>query len=257
LRTGFVETGKDMGSGDYSLVRRPKVIVMSGNEVSPLNLGEIWHFFEEELDYPVDLVNMDHIDGVSLDAYNVFILPEGYYTLEEEMLGKINTWVSAGGRLVVVGSAVNKVAGKEGFGIESKSAVEPDSVKQDYIVHTPDAYNTGDRKVLSDEIPGTIFQTTLDRTHPLTSGLGDAYWSLKTSTASFKWLKDGGNAIYLDDTPLYYGFAGYKALEKTRKTLIAGQEKRGAGSVVYLVDNPLFRSFWNSGKVLFSNALFF
>jgi len=87
--------------------------------------------------------------------------------------------------------------------------------------------------------------------------LGDAYWTLKTSTSNYAWLKNEGNAIYLDDTPLYFGFAGYKALGDTKKTLIAGEQDKGAGSVVYLVDNPLFRSFWNAGKVLFSNALFF
>ena len=26
--------------------------------------------------------------------------------------------------------------------------------------------------------------------------------------------------------------------------------------VVYLVDDPLFRSFWQNGKLLFSNAVF-
>jgi hypothetical protein len=30
----------------------------------------------------------------------------------------------------------------------------------------------------------------------------------------------------------------------------------GRGAVVYLVDNPLFRGFWQSGKRLFSNAVF-
>jgi hypothetical protein len=30
----------------------------------------------------------------------------------------------------------------------------------------------------------------------------------------------------------------------------------GRGSVVYMVDDPLFRSFWENGKLLFSNAVF-
>ena len=30
----------------------------------------------------------------------------------------------------------------------------------------------------------------------------------------------------------------------------------GRGSVIYMVDDPLFRSFWENGKLLFSNAVF-
>ena len=36
-----------------------------------------------------------------------------------------------------------------------------------------------------------------------------------------------------------------------------GKEKFGNGSLVYLVDNMLFRGFWYSGKQVFSNAVFF
>ena len=27
------------------------------------------------------------------------------------------------------------------------------------------------------------------------------------------------------------------------------------GSVIYMVDNPLYRGFWHQGKILFSNAV--
>jgi hypothetical protein len=30
----------------------------------------------------------------------------------------------------------------------------------------------------------------------------------------------------------------------------------GRGSVVYLADDPLFRMFWQNGKLLFANAIF-
>jgi hypothetical protein len=34
-------------------------------------------------------------------------------------------------------------------------------------------------------------------------------------------------------------------------------ENKGNGSVIYMIDNPLFRNFWENGNILFSNALFF
>lgn len=257
IRTGFVESGKDFGSYDYALVRRPKVLALAGEGVRSLNLGEIWHFFEEELRYPIDLVEAGEIGTIALEAYNVIVLTEGYYSIGASAIERIQDWVTSGGRLVAIGSAINKLSGNDGFHIESKGAVEPDSADKEEPVHMPELFATSERRAISEDIPGSIFQTTIDATHPLCFGLGATYWSLKATTSNYKWLKDVGNAIYLDDSPRYYGFAGFKALEKTKNTLIAGQEDIGSGSVVYFVDNPMFRSFWNSGKVLFSNALFF
>ena len=107
------------------------------------------------------------------------------------------------------------------------------------------------------ELLGAVFKTKMDPTHPLSFGLGTTYYTLKTSASNYQWLPSNGNAIFLDDKPIYYGFTGKKAYEKINKTLIAGREQTGSGGIVYFVDNPLFRSFWNSGKVLFSNGLFF
>jgi hypothetical protein len=259
LKTGFVEEGKDFGSNEYHLIRRPKVLALAGEGVRSLNLGEVWHFFEEELKQPIHIVNADEMDYASLGQYNVLVLTDGSYALSDKDLTKISEWVEAGGRLVAIGSAIRKLAGKNGFEIASPSMDEDDEKesKKEDIIHTPETYGSDERKSLSKDIPGTIFQTTMDKTHPLSFGLGEAYWTLKTTTTNYAWLKGNGNAIYLDSTPHYYGFAGYLALEETKNTLIAGQQDKGAGSIVYFVDNPLFRSFWNSGKVLFANALFF
>jgi hypothetical protein len=37
---------------------------------------------------------------------------------------------------------------------------------------------------------------------------------------------------------------------------VFGVEDKGQGQVVYLVDNPLFRAFWENGKMVFANAVF-
>jgi hypothetical protein len=30
----------------------------------------------------------------------------------------------------------------------------------------------------------------------------------------------------------------------------------GSGDIIYLADNPIFRNFWENGKLLLSNAVF-
>jgi hypothetical protein len=41
-----------------------------------------------------------------------------------------------------------------------------------------------------------------------------------------------------------------------KNTLVFGVDNQGRGSVIYMVDNPLFRGFWENGKLFFANALF-
>ena len=74
---------------------------------------------------------------------------------------------------------------------------------------------------------------------------------------SYKYL-DNGSAVYLsegDNEPIS-GFAGSEAKKKIAETLIFGTEEMGRGQVIYMVDNPLFRGFWENGKLFFANALF-
>jgi len=257
ISTGFVESGKDLGSNSYPLVRRPEVLLLSGDQTDPTGLGEVWHFFEEELNYPLHIINVSALDQMDLSRYNELVMEEGYYDFKEETMKRISDWVSSGGHLIVMGSAIKSISGKDGFSIHQNRDVKQDSLQEEERMILPKAYSSGERDYITEGIQGAVFKTRMDKSHPLSFGLGVTYWTLKTSYTSYAWLKDEQNALYLDDDPRYFGFAGAKALEKTHKSLIAGEESHGGGSVVYLVDNPLFRSFWNNGKVLFSNALFF
>src|SRR5690606_18486777 len=51
--SGFSKSGPDFGSPDVKLVTKPKIAVLAGKYTSTLNYGEIWHFFEQQLSYPI------------------------------------------------------------------------------------------------------------------------------------------------------------------------------------------------------------
>jgi len=109
---------------------------------------------------------------------------------------------------------------------------------------------------MKNEITGAIFRARVDPTHPLAFGYGDSYYSLKLGNARYEYL-DGGTVVYLEEaTSPVAGFAGSEALKNRQHTLIFGQESHGSGHVTYLADNPLFRGFWENGKLFFANALF-
>ena len=51
------------------------------------------------------------------------------------------------------------------------------------------------------------------------------------------------------------GFAGSNALDKLGGSVVLGKARYGSGSVVVFTDNPVFRAFWENGKLLVVNAL--
>lgn len=63
-------------------------------------------------------------------------------------------------------------------------------------------------------------------------------------------------AYFDESTKNVNGFAGKNALKNVPKSLLFGEEQIGRGSIIYMVDNPLFRAFWENGKLFFANAIF-
>jgi hypothetical protein len=69
--------------------------------------------------------------------------------------------------------------------------------------------------------------------------------------------KDNRAAVYINNDCQTYGFIGNSLKQNLRQTPVAFSQPQGSGKIVYLIDNPLFRGFWEQGKMLFCNALFF
>ena len=80
--------------------------------------------------------------------------------------------------------------------------------------------------------------------HPLAAGYAPHYFSLKTRATAYEVLDGYGTVAHLPKgTKPFAGFSGDKAVDLQSESLLVGTEKYGRGSVVYLVDNPLYRNF--------------
>jgi hypothetical protein len=251
--TGYVDSGKDFGSGWVQMIDDVKVAVLSGEPTSTLRFGEIWHFFEQQLHYPFAVIDASYINRIDLSEYDVLVLPGGWgYNsfMDEEMLGEIKDWVRNGGKLIAMGGSISSISGEGGFGLKKKKT-EKDSSQ--YL----QPYDGSEREQIKSAITGAIFKAKVDNTHPLAFGYGKDYFSLKLGNNAFDYLSNG-NVVYLEknqNKPVS-GFAGSEAQKTIDKTLIFGVDNYGRGSVVYMVDNPLFRGFWENGKLFFANAIF-
>ena len=259
LESGMVTSGPDLGAYDVAPIDAPRVAVVMGDEVSSLSFGEVWFTFEEVWDYPMTAVR--GLDWLDWDAYDVVVLPRGWYGIEEDQKDDIASWVRAGGRLVAIGAACN--LGLDSWGLSQYSDDEDESARQDERdAHALEdryaPYALSDRNSIRSDIPGAVYRIHLDPTHPLAYGYGDGYWSIKTSASRYAHMNDGHNVGILGDqaTPIS-GFAGVRANAQLRESLSFGVMDLGQGHVIYLADNVLFRAFWKDGHKLFANAIFF
>ena len=81
-------------------------------------------------------------------------------------------------------------------------------------------------------------------------------WFIMKRSAGYPFLPSGYNIGYILDKEPVAGFAGFKYKDKVINTLVIGSEKIGSGEVIYITDNPYFRAFWKSGRILLGNVVF-
>jgi len=255
VRSGFVTSGPDFGSSDVPAIRAPRVAVLVDDAVSSNALGEVWHFFDRQLGYPLTLLPADAWDAATFGDYDVLILPNGSYSefLTDDRVEALQDWVRAGGRLIALERAVGALADHDGFAAEAKDAANTDSSD---VTNRLAVYGDRARDRLTERVPGSVYRVALDPTHPLAFGYDADTYAFKRGADGFAFLDDGWNVGVLREGEPVSGFAGYGTAEKLTDSLIFGVQEVGQGRVVYLVDNPLFRGFWHAGKLLFANAVF-
>lgn len=254
--TSFSDTGTDFGSPDVKIIHPPKVALLKGPYTSSLSYGALWHFFEQQLHYPVTNIDTDYFKNITLDQFDVLILPSGYYQsyLDESALSKIKDWVSKGGTLIAIDNALSTFADKEGFGLKRNSNEDAEKSEPNYLI----PYDQREQESVKHFITGSIFKTKVDVSHPLAFGYKENYFTLKAGTSSYGFLEGGNNVAYIEgDAERVSGFAGEEALKSLKNSLVFGEHRMGRGSVIYLADDVMFRSFWENGKLFLVNSLFF
>ncbi|MBP4141906.1 hypothetical protein J3S90_08830 [Flavobacterium sp. P4023] len=261
ISTGFSSNAKDVGGENFTLLTAPKIVLLSGKGVSSTEFGAAWFYLQETVDYPVSVVEVNNFNRIKLFDYNTLILADGDYNFSEEQQKKLSEWIKSGGKVIAMNGALSLFDGKEGYALSpfaseedklNSEKEEEDAVLKERFLD----YQETERRDISKSIPGAIIENTLNKTHPLSFGLGDKYYSLKTDDRTYSLLKDAINVAYIPKDYKSYGFIGNGMKKKLTNTVSFAVESKGDGMVVYMVDNPLFRGFWENGNLLFSNALF-
>lgn len=261
IESGYSVGGGDLGGEYYPLLEAPKVLLIAGSGISATDFGQAWFYMDEIADYPVSIVELNNLGRIDLDEFNTIIMPDGWYGTDESNKKRIDDFITDGGKVIAIGTALNQFEDRAGYSLtrfataeekdlETKQA-EDEALRARFL-----EYQNAERRAISGAVPGAIVENVLDRTHPLSYGLGEKYFSLKTNDAHYQLLKNVWNVAYVPANYKNFGFIGRSLKKKLENTVTFAVEQKGEGQIIYMVDNPLFRGFWENGNLLFSNALF-
>jgi len=244
--SGMMDQGPDIGSSTLKKILHPKVGILYNTEASSLSLGEIWHFMDVQLDFPVQMLRADEFNAAEFNDLNVLFIPEGFTS---NYNADLKEWIRNGGTCIVMGSAASNFMEAD-FGMTIGT-------------ETPEASNLAlgnyanmERSSISETIIGAIYKCETDETHPLAFGYGKTYFTLRLTPEKYPF---SGTIVQKikDSKGWVSGFSGYKVKAKQDSITTVGVQPLGEGCIVYFFDNPLFRGFWENGKLQVANALFF
>jgi uncharacterized membrane protein len=229
---------------------------LKGSGTSSLNYGAIWHFMETQLQYPITSIDTDDFKVDALQNFDVLVIPGGWYhrLLNDSLLSSLKEWIQKGGKVIAFDNALGTFEGKDGFALRKNQPKEVETEEKVNLI----PYGERERNSVKDHNPGSVYKVKMDSSHPMAFGYGDTYYSLKLGTDSYQLLEEGYNVGYIDnDVLVVSGFSGEDAKTSLKNSLVFGEARIGEGSIIYLVDDVLFRSFWENGKLLFVNSLFY
>ncbi|PQB04765.1 M14 family metallopeptidase [Aureitalea marina] len=254
--TSFSDNGTDFGSPDIKLVPKNRIAVLKGDGTSSLSYGATWHYFETQLNYPITSIDTDDFSTDALANFDILVMPSGWYgrMLNGNNLDGLKSWIRDGGKVIAIGGAAGAFEGKDGFGIASNETSDDEDEDSSKLL----PYDQREQDYVKNMITGAIYQVSVDNTHPMAFGYDKDYFSLKLGGTSYKLLDGGFNVGHIGEEPnSVSGFSGEKAKAGLKNSLVFGEQRMGRGSVVYLVDDVLFRSFWENGKLFMANSIFF
>ncbi|MBX2964215.1 MAG: zinc carboxypeptidase [Cyclobacteriaceae bacterium] len=252
--TGLDYKGLSLGSNNFATLREPKIAMLVGDGVSPLDAGEIWHLLDTRFHIPVSLVPVDVFNRINYDKYNTLILSTGSYSgLSDAAKERLRTWVQNGGVIIGLKTALTWL-NASGLG---KFDMKKDDKKDEPAKPKPYAdiaFSAG-----AEALSGAIFEIQADLSHPLFYGYTHSRLPVFKSGALFMERSKNafGNPGVFTANPLLSGYITKGSLDKLKNASFTGSSSIGQGRVIGFTENLAFRAFWFGSNKMLMNAIFY
>jgi hypothetical protein len=254
VTSGLSVSGVDLGSPSIETLEKPEIAILVGSGISSYDVGEAWHQFDQRYKIPITMIEKDEFGSADLDRYNTIIMSDGGYgDLSENSISELKEWIRNDGVLILQEGAVEWGISQDLVSLTAKE----DSGRFDFSddLDYVDLSNARGAQYIG----GTIFNATLDTTHPLGYGYNDEeIYVFRRGTQFYDQPENHFSVpVSLTDDPLASGYISDYNLELIRNTPSIVVDRHGGGRIISFVDNPNFRAFWFGQNKLFANAIFF
>ncbi|MDG1330594.1 MAG: M14 family metallopeptidase [Flavobacteriaceae bacterium] len=250
VSTGLSE-GIDLGSSNFKAIESQKVALIVGRGITPYDAGEVWHLFDQRYDMLISKLDTRDFNRTDLSKYTDIILPNSWgNALSKKDAEKLKKWVENGGTLIGYKNTGKWLNNNNLLKIEFKS-------KKDSTQNT--SFEQKSNYFGAQVIGGAIFETYIDRSHPIAFGYkNNTLPVFRNSTIFMKPDKNSyNNPISYSEKALLSGYISNKNLLELKKTSMCKIGNLGKGKVIYFTDNTNFRAFWYGTNKLLMNAIFF
>ncbi|TLP80417.1 M14 family zinc carboxypeptidase [Maribacter sp. ACAM166] len=248
--TGLTK-GIDLGSNDFDPIKKQKVAIIVGEGVRSYDAGEIWHQFDTRYNMPLTKLDLSYLNRVNLDKYTDIILPSfNGSAIDKKVVEKLKEWVKNGGTLIGFRDVAKWFSKNEFMNLEFKSdTLVAKNITFEQKQDFSGAQVTG----------GAIFESKLDRSHPINFGYKNDNLALFRNTNVYiKPDKDSyNNPITYTNNPLLSGYVSEENLELIKNSVPFQVQGLGKGKVIAFTDNTNFRAYWYGTNKLLMNAIFF
>jgi len=248
VSSGLTE-GIDLGSNNFEAIKDSKVAMIIGDNINPYDAGEIWHLFDQRYEIPLTKLDIRNFGRNDLSKYTHIILPNTS-SLSIDDTNKLKTWVRDGGTIIGYRNAARYLSSQNFISLDlKKTGIDAKNVSFE------DRRNHNGAQVIG----GAIFNTKIDRSHPINFGyLQDELPMFRNTTVFINPdEKSYNNPIQYTNNPLLSGYISEENLAHLKNTVPFQTSRMGSGRVIIFTDNTNFRAFWYGTNKLLMNAIFF
>lgn len=273
--SSWTDAGSNFGAEFVLEVNPPRIAMAWDEPVSQYSAGAARYVLERQFDYPVTPVRVRDLDDPALAAFDVLIVPHGYYGsgLRESVADNIASWVESGGTLIGFEGALRGFASAGWLDTAREYRYQPESTETTTeedearvpgtVVESETAYREFIAPVNAspDDIPGVLMRGIVDPDHWLGAGSKSQVNFMVGGTDVWRPLtRDAGTNVVrfaaADEL-----VAGGHLWEENRaqwafKPAVMATRKGNGGTIIGFTSEPTFRAFVSGLDMLFINAVF-
>ena len=248
VKTGYAE-GPDLGSNNFRRLHKKNVAMLVGDGITAYDAGEIWHLLDTRFELSLTKLDIRNFNKIDLSKYTTLIVPNSSIS-NKLITDKISEWVKSGGNLIAYKNSINW--------LKKTKLIEVKELKNDISAKNI-SFEERTAFFGAQRIGGAIFNTKIDRSHPINFGQTNTTMPIFRNSTIFieKDKESYNNPILYTENPLLSGYISEENIDLLKSTSPIKINKIGKGKVIYLTDNTNFRAFWYGTNKILMNAIFF